>query len=361
MTGDDLSQRPASYPPVPPGSERIIVAAAPPPPRSRLSMLISLLFFVFLVLPGILVALALVGTMFSISGGIDRGVEEHFHSLSKTATDKIAIISVEGAIIDGEGFVKKQIDHVRDDKNVRAVVLRVNSPGGTVTASDYLYHHLRKMLDERKIPMVVSMGGIAASGGYYIAMAVGDGEKVIYAEPTTWTGSIGVIIPHYNVAGLMKTWEVEEDSIKSGPLKQMGTPTKAMTPEERDIFQHLVDDSFHRFQDIVKAGRPSLASDADALAKVTTGQVFTTGQAISNGLVDAEGYIEEAIDRAATLAGVSREKTKAVKYKARGSLFALPFSPEARTGFNLASLVDLASPRAYFLCTWQLPLAASPK
>ena len=97
------------------------------------------------------------------------------------------------------------------------------------------------------------------------------------------------------------------------------------------------------------------------LAKVTTGQVFTTGQAISNGLVDSEGYIEEAIDRAATLAGVSRENAKAVKYKARGSLFALPFSPEARTGFDLSSLVDLASPRAYFLCTWQLPLAASQK
>ncbi|HEY4309726.1 MAG TPA: signal peptide peptidase SppA [Pirellulales bacterium] len=360
MNLDDPSPRPTPYGPPPPQvTERIIVAAAPQ--RSRLSMIVSLLFFVFLVLPGILVALMLVGAVASVTGGVDKTVDEHYHSLSKTAKDKIAIITVDGAIIDGEGFIKKQIDHVRDDKEVRAVVLRVNSPGGTVTASDYLYHHLRKMLAERKIPMVVSMGGIAASGGYYIAMAVGDGEKVIFAEPTTWTGSIGVIIPHYNVAGLMKTWDVEEDSIKSGPLKQMGTPTRPMTDEERAIFQHLVDDSFQRFQDIVKAGRPALAKDPDALAKVTTGQVFTTGEAISKGLVDEEGYIEEAIDRAAKLSGLSRDNLRAVKYKTRGGLMGLPFATESRSSLDLAALVDLASPRAYFLCTWQLPFATQAK
>ncbi|MES1213461.1 MAG: signal peptide peptidase SppA [Singulisphaera sp.] len=355
MSADDLSQRPGSYAPLPPVSERVIVAA---PQRSRLSSLVSLLFFVFLVLPGILLALLLVGAMFSLSGGAESHVQEHYHSLSKTATNKIAIINVSGAIIEPEGFVKKQIDQVRADKEVKAVVLRVNSPGGTVTASDYLYHHLREMLAERKIPMVVSMGGIAASGGYYIAMAVGDGENVVFAEPTTWTGSIGVIIPHYNIAGLMKSWDIAEDSIKSGPLKQMGTPTRAMTDEERAIFQDLVDDSFKRFQDIVKAGRPKLAADADALAKVTTGQVFTTNQALANGLVDEEGYIEQAIERAVELAGLSTSNARAVRYQSRGGLFSMPFAAEARPALDLASLVDLASPRAYFLCTWQLPLSA---
>ncbi len=356
MSSEDLSQKPGPYG-MPP-AERIIVAA---PRRSLLGTLGRLLFFLFLVLPGIVIALLVAGTLVSLTGGIETGVAEHYHSLSKTATDKVAIITVDGAIISGEGFVKKQIDHVRDDKNVKAVVLRVNSPGGTVSASDYLYHHLRKMLEERKIPMVVSMGGIAASGGYYIAMAVGGGENVIFAEPTTWTGSIGVIIPHYNVAALMKTWEIEEDSIKSGPLKQMGTPTRPMTPEEREIFQHLVDDSFHRFQDVVKYGRPVFATDPDKLVKVTTGQVFTTGQAIDNGLVDEEGYIEEAIGRAVELAGLSRSETQAVRYKSHSGLLSLPFSAEARPTLDLASLIDLTSPRAYFLCTWQLPLAAQPQ
>ena len=172
-------------------------------------------------------------------------------------------------------------------KNVRAVVLRVNSPGGTVTASDYLYHHCAKCVEELKIPIVVSMGGIAASGGYYIAMAVGEAEKVIYAEPTTWTGSIGVIIPHYNVAGLMKTLGGRGGLDQERSVEADGHADQADDPRREGDFQHLVDDSFHRFKDIVKQADPALAKDADALAKVTTGQVFTTGQAIANGLVDS--------------------------------------------------------------------------
>lgn len=359
MSSDNASLPPAPHSPLPPVTERIIVTTAPPP-KGRWSSLMSILWFFFVVLPGLFVGLMFVAALFSLSGTVEGRVKEEYHSLSKTATDKIAIISVSGAIIDGEGFIKRQIDQVREDTSVKAVVLRVNSPGGTVTASDYLYHHLRKMIGERKIPIVVSMGGIAASGGYYIAMAAGDGKDVIFAEPTTWTGSIGVIIPHYNVAGLMKTWEIEEDSIKSGPLKQMGTPTRQMTDEERQIFQHLVDDSFHRFQDIVKAGRPELAKDADRLTKVTTGQVFTTGQAITAGLVDKEGYIEEAIDRAIELAGKHRDNVRVVKFKPHGGLLPLPFASEARPALDLQALVELASPRAYYLCTWQLPLAAQP-
>src|SRR5262249_18749291 len=140
MSSEDFSQRPGPYP-VPPATERIIVTAAPPR-RSWLGTMGRVLFFLFLVLPGILVALLVVGTLASLTGSVETGVAEHYHSLSKTATDKIAIITVDGAIISGEGFIKKQIDHVRDDKSVKAVVLRVNSPGGTVSASDYLYHHL---------------------------------------------------------------------------------------------------------------------------------------------------------------------------------------------------------------------------
>ena len=106
-----------------------------------------------------------------------------------------------------ESFAKKQIDQVRDDNHVKAVVLRVDSPGGTVTGSDYIYHHLKKLAEERQIPMVVSMGSVAASGGYYVAMAAGEKENTIYAEPTTWTGSIGVIIPHYDLTGLLEKLE----------------------------------------------------------------------------------------------------------------------------------------------------------
>ena len=309
--------------------------------------------------------LGLAGLGGLISVGNDDSTHEQYHSLDRHGTEKIAIIEVEGAILDGDGFVKKQIDHVRKDKDVKAVVLRVNSPGGTVTASDYLYHHLNKLKADRQLPLVVSMGGIAASGGYYVAMAVGDTPESIYAEPTTWTGSIGVVIPHYNVAGLMNEWKVEEDSIKSHRLKQMGTPTRAMTDEERQIFQALVDDSFQRFKEIVKSGRPGYRKDEEALTKVATGQVFTTRQALANGLVDKEGFIEEAIDRAIALAGLDKSKTKVVKYKRSGGLVDLFLSSArsnaaAESGYSqLATLLELTSPRAYYLCTWLPPLAAN--
>ena len=96
-----------------------------------------------------------------------------------------------------------------------------------------------KLAEERKLPIVVSMGGICASGGYYIAMSVGDQKDAIFAEPTTWTGSIGVIIPHYDLSGLLHRYDVADDSVASGPLKQMGSPTKPMTPEDRKLLQTL--------------------------------------------------------------------------------------------------------------------------
>ena len=149
----------------------------------------------------------------------------------------IGAIPAIGGIPDADSFVKRQIDHVMKDENVKAVVLRVDSPGGSVSGSDYIYHHLRVMLGERKIPLVVSMGGMAASGGYYVAMAVGHEPDTIFAEPTTFTGSIGVLIPHYDLAGLMDKIGAKEDSVLSAPLKGMGSLSRPLTGKERKIFQ----------------------------------------------------------------------------------------------------------------------------
>ena len=146
------------------------------------------------------------------------------------------------------------------------------------------------------------MGGLAASGGYYASMAVGDTEDTIFAEPTTWTGSIGVVIPHYNVTGLMKEIGVADDSIASNPLKEMGSFTRPMTEAERNIFQNLVNEGFTRFKDVVKSGRPKFKQDPAALDKLATGQVFTAVQAEKNGLIDKIGFIDDAVDRAIELA-----------------------------------------------------------
>jgi protease IV len=308
----------------------------------------------------IFIIFAMVGSYRNYFGLSDLP-KEKYDSLSQTATKKIAIIKVSGLITESDGFVKKQIDRVKEDKDVVGVVLRIDSPGGTVNGSDYIYHHLRQLVDERKLPLVVSMGGICASGGYYIAMSVGDQKDAVYAEPTTWTGSIGVIIPHYDLSGLLGRFDVSDDSIASGPLKEMGSPTRPMKPEERKLLQQLVDDSFAGFKQIVTDGRPKFKADPAALDAVATGQIFTAKQALDKGLVDKLGFIEDAIARDAELAGVATDQVKCVKYEEPSTFFGQMLSSRApirAPGMNVEALLDLTAPRAYYLWTW-LPAAMS--
>ncbi len=291
----------------------------------------------------------------------DSKVQEKFVSHQRNSRNKVAIISVEGAILSGEGFVKHQIDRAMADSQVKAVVLRVNSPGGSITGSDYIYHHLCKLAEKKKgrdgIPIVVSMGGMAASGGYYVSMAVGDTPDSIFAEPTTWTGSIGVVIPHYNVAGLMEKWGIEEDSVASGPLKRMGSLSKPIEGEQLEVFEQLIDDGFTRFKEVIKSGRPRFSDDPDALDELATGQVYTANQAKENGLSDKIGFIEDAVRRAIKLAKLSEKDVKVVRYKREfklTSMFLGAQSPQRSP--ELAALLEMTVPRAYYLCTWLPPL-----
>ncbi len=288
------------------------------------------------------------------------GPQEKYHSLNEIAREKIAIVEVVGTIMEGNGFVKKQLDRIREDDDVVAIVLRVDSPGGTVTGSDYLYHHIRELCEDRDLPMVVSMGSICASGGYYLAMAVGDEEDAIFAEPTTWTGSIGVVIPHYDFSGMLENWDIKDDSIASHKYKLMGSPTRSLDKEqraeERELFQELVNLSFEGFKDIVRSGRPKFRDDDAALDKVATGQIFTAKQARDKGLVDKIGFIEDAIERAAELAGRDLETVRCVKYDeptpSLATLLSAKSSQPSLLGADLRSFLDMTAPRAYYLCTW---------
>ena len=292
------------------------------------------------------------------------GPQESFHSLNPTAKKKIAIINVVGAIMSSDGYIKKQIDRATNDPDVVAVILRIDSPGGTVAASDYLYHRLNQLRDERDIPIVVSMGGICASGGYYLAMAVGDTKNAIFAEPATWTGSIGVVIPHYDISGLLKRFDVKDDSIASHQNKLMGSPTRLLDDEkrkeERKLLQSLVDNSFDRFKKIVQSGRPAFREDTDALDAIATGQVFSSDQAKEKGLVDSIGFIEDAIARAAELANVSAKNVRCVQYKKQPGLLdslvgvsSEGFQNEAAKVITPESalqwLLNQPAPRAYYL------------
>ncbi len=186
---------------------------------------------------------------------------EYNHSGPSNAKDKVAIIALDGMILEGmNGYVHRQIDQAAQDNRVKAVVLRINSPGGTITASDDLHHRLtelRKGSDEKKRPpkpLVVSMGSLAASGGYFVAMPA----DTIFAEKTTITGSIGVYAALPNVAKFGETYGLTMITIKQGEVKDSGSPFKEMSPKDRAVWQDMINVAYNQFIQVVEDGRPRL-------------------------------------------------------------------------------------------------------
>jgi protease-4 len=332
----------------------VVVYANQPTLLSRFSHWLGWTGFIFC-------ALALIGmygrfhTYFDTTGGLT----ERYVSGDKFGKDKVVVLTISGVIMDGDGFVKRQIDRIREDDNAKAVVVRVESPGGTVTGSDYIFHHLKRLREEKKIPLVVSMGSIAASGGYYVSMAVGDEARTIYAEPTTTTGSIGVMMPHYDVSGLMEKLNVKDDTIATHERKTMLSMTKPLAGENRAVVQATIDQMFDRFKSVIKEGRPVFNKDPAALDQLATGEVFLAEKAKMHGLVDEIGFIEDAIDRALELAHLSKESTRVVKYRKPESLVDILEGTAARApGMDLGAILDLSTPRAYYLFS-SFPAAVS--
>ncbi|MEP0843684.1 MAG: signal peptide peptidase SppA, partial [Phycisphaerae bacterium] len=216
---------------------------------------------------------------------------------------KLVLIDVSGVIMNGhrfsllgEGenpvslFVEK-LDKAAGDPSVRGVLLRINSPGGSVTASDVMYRellHFRQRTGGKR-PVVAVMMDVAASGGYYLACAADE----IIAHPTSVTGSIGVIMLQVSLAGTLEKIGVSTDAIKSGPMKDAGSPFRRMSGEERALFQHLIDEYYERFVEVVKAGRPRL--DEAAIRKLADGRVYSGRQALERGLVDRVGTLRDGL------------------------------------------------------------------
>jgi protease-4 len=312
----------------------------------------------------------LIGQSLAFSEYFDTtgGIREKYHSGNKFGQQKIAILNISGIILDGEGYVKHQIERIQDDKSIKGIVVRVDSPGGTVTGSDYIYHHLKKLREETKLPLVVSMGSIATSGGYYVSMAVGDQKKAIYAEPTTTTGSIGVMIPHYDLSGLMEQFNVKDDSLATHPRKLMMSMTRPMTDDDRGVLERYMSESFNRFIDIVHAGRPALKDAPGKLEhagqNLATGEIFTAQQAKSFGLIDEIGFIEDAIARCSQLAGVDKDDVRVVEYERLATLAdALTGSlTSSRSSESpLGQLLEGSTPRMYYLFTLLPPLVTTAR
>jgi protease-4 len=230
---------------------------------------------------------------------------------------KVAVVEVEGVIgvlaersLDSESIVRT-LGEYRDDPAVRAVVLRINSPGGVVAPTQEIFTAVRRLREAKK-PVVASLGSVAASGGYYVAVAA----DRIYASPGTLTGSIGVVMQLANLEGLLKKVGVEYVVVKAGAYKDVGNLARAMTPEERRILQNLLDDVYDQFILAVADGRGLEPKDVRAFAE---GRIYSGRQAHGLKMVDDLGGLEDAIEAAAKMAGLP-PKPKVVYPRRRFSL-----------------------------------------
>jgi protease-4 len=210
---------------------------------------------------------------------------------------RIGVVELTGTIGDSRDVVG-QLHELRKDRSIKAIVLRIDSPGGAVAPSQEIYRAVLRTKKDKKV--VCSMATLAASGGYYVASAC---DK-IYASPGTITGSIGVISEFPHVQGLLALAHVEVDTIKSGALKDLGSPLRAMSEPERAYFQRFVDGVYEQFLDDVAAARKL---DKEALRKIADGRILSGKEALAHHLVDELGNFEDALDGAAKLSGATGE------------------------------------------------------
>jgi protease-4 len=344
-------------------------------------------FFLLLVVFGsLLLNVALCGFIGMTHNAEEERLVESRQWGTESAKDKIAVVRIEGVLMEGmTDYFLKQIEQAAKDDHVKAVVVRVDSPGGTVTAAEEIHRALLQLRDGKtlKYPdskakkIVVSMGGIAASGGYYIAMPA---EKV-FAESTTITGSIGVYASLPNVAGFIDQHGIKFELIKHGGIKAGGSPFHEMTPQERQPWQDMVDSSYDHFLDIVAAGRPNLKpeklskepvgqrlidvyNDKGNVVKDWLGQPvqvdyvryradggsFTAKEALKYGLVDEIGGLEEAVKAAAESVHVSNYEVVGYdKPPTLMSLLGVQGRASAASALDPQRMSTALSPRMWYL------------
>ncbi len=245
-----------------------------------------------------------------------------------TTGDTVGVIRVTGIIetggdaaglfgaAAGSETITSQIRRASKDSSVKALIIRINSPGGSAAASQEIYQAIREYQKDTKRPVIASMADVAASGGYYVAAACDH----IVAAPATLTGSIGVIMETMSYYKLMDKLGVSMDPVTSGKYKDMGSPFRAMRPDERQLMQAMVNDVYDQFVDAVAAGRKM---DKAEVKRLATGRVFTGRQALEAKLVDSNGTFRDAITLAARKAGIKGEPT--VKFFERVSVLSTLF------------------------------------
>lgn len=287
----------------------------------------------------------------------------HEKKLSGSGKNKVLLIDLSGVITSQEqsgalslrthpspvANIKESLDKASLDSNVKAIILRINSPGGTVTASDLIYNELIHFKERTGIKIIATIMDLGASGGYYAAVAA---DKII-AHPTSVTGSIGVIMVNMNMQGLLEKIGVRGIVIKSGAKKDMGSPFREMTEEEEALFQGVIDDLYSRFVSVVAAGRKDLSEEE--VRKIADGRIYTAGQALELGLIDEIGYLEDAITLAKKESGL--KEAQVVTYYRPGSyrtnIYSQGIHPVPQTinllNLDLRSFLSVGSPQFMYL------------
>ncbi|WP_075859631.1 signal peptide peptidase SppA [Carboxydothermus pertinax] len=272
---------------------------------------------------GVLVVLAIIGIVFRHEQWNEGFATEDFRRWNEEVIEgkgeaKIVQLFVEGVIAQKAGWNNSfsaedflsQLNQAMRDKQVKAVVIRVDSPGGDVVTSDEIYRKIEEVKQSGK-PVVVSMGTTAASGGYYISA----GADRIFANPSTLTGSLGVIFKIPNYAGAAEWIGYKEYVIKSGKFKDIGNPLRGLTDEEKKIFEELVDESYQRFVDIIVRGRHL---PREQVLKIADGRIYSGLQAKALGLIDEFGSLEDATEYAMRKTGL--KEAKIVRYTPKFAL-----------------------------------------
>jgi protease-4 len=255
------------------------------------------------------VLFVLIGAAFSVVVFLSGTLLEGGRSFA--SQEKIGVVLVEGIIRDAREIVKQLTDYAKDDA-IRAVVVRIDSPGGGVAPSDEIYGAIRELRKKKRV--VASMGSLAASGGYLIAC----GANRIVASPGTLTGSLSAVMHFANVEALMKKIGVSAEVIKSGKFKDIGSPARAMTAEERLVLQEVVDDIYDYLLEVVSRERKI---DKESLRPLADGRLFTGRQALKLKLVDELGNLDQALDLAGRLAGIEGKPEAVYPPKKKSSLW----------------------------------------
>ncbi|AFS77153.1 signal peptide peptidase SppA [Gottschalkia acidurici 9a] len=273
-----------------------------------------------LVALGVFILLLILNTAFSsVENSIYTSKGEWYEEIhTQGSIEQLALLEVDGIIQDtGSGYAGlgtnynhqtflKQLEYAFENESIKGVVLKVNSPGGGVLESDEIHRKISLLKKEHKKPVVVYMDGVAASGGYYISAPA---DKIV-ANRNTMTGSLGVIMEGTNYHQLAENYGVKTDVIKSGAYKDIFSPMKEMTPEERAILQSLVDESYQFFVDVISEGRKL---SKERVLEIADGRIYSALQAKELGLIDEIGYLEDAISSAAKLSNA--DNPTVVKFK----------------------------------------------